>query len=181
MYLFLEYCTGGELFDRIGESNSCCVGGCDIKIRYFCLSIILHTFTNGWKHNHWLSCTNRSIDIPEAVDGCYDESMLHKPHSLCFSLIMISLLFQKVFSLICHLGVDCDSSLWKCSHLILEPDVGMAEKDAHRFFQQLIAAVVSETKLFVGVISWTHLYYHEIFHSHLCRSTCTVLASPTET
>lgn len=26
---------------------------------------------------------------------------------------------------------------------ILEPDVGMPEKDAHRFFQQLIAAVVS--------------------------------------
>lgn len=23
MYLFLEYCTGGELFDRIGETKSC--------------------------------------------------------------------------------------------------------------------------------------------------------------
>lgn len=30
---------------------------------------------------------------------------------------------------------------------ILEPDVGMAEKDAHRFFKQLMAAVVSKARL----------------------------------
>lgn len=31
--------------------------------------------------------------------------------------------------------------------------MGMAEKDAHRFFQQLIAAVVSETNISVGMTS----------------------------
>lgn len=50
-------------------------------------------------------------DTPDTVDGCYDKSMLHKPHSLCFSIIMLSLLFQEVLSLICLLGVDCNSSL----------------------------------------------------------------------
>ncbi len=34
---------------------------------------------------------------------------------------------------------------------MLEPDVGMAEKDAHRFFQQLVGAVVSEAGLYVDV------------------------------
>lgn len=34
---------------------------------------------------------------------------------------------------------------------ILEPDLGMVEKEAHRLFQQLIAAVVSETNLRVDV------------------------------
>lgn len=33
-----------------------------------------------------------------------------------------------------------------------EPDVGMAEKDAHRFFVQLISAVVSEVNLCSDVI-----------------------------
>lgn len=42
--------------------------------------------------------------------------------------------------------------LLKCSlTVILEPDVGMAERDAHRFFQQLIAAVVSEANLNLDV------------------------------
>jgi len=37
-----------------------------------------------------------------------------------------------VFDSICHLTL-----------ILTEPDVGMPEKDAHRFFQQLIAGVVS--------------------------------------
>lgn len=42
--------------------------------------------------------------------------------------------------------------LLNCSLTCLsEPDVGMAEKDAHRFFLQLIAAVVSEANLWVDV------------------------------
>lgn len=40
----------------------------------------------------------------------------------------------------------------ECSLTFLkEPDVGMAEKDAHRFFQQLISAMVSEANLGVDV------------------------------
>ena len=39
--------------------------------------------------------------------------------------------------------------LLKC--FISEPDVGMAEKDAHKFFQQLMAAVVSEANLCVDL------------------------------
>lgn len=35
--------------------------------------------------------------------------------------------------------------------LSLEPDVGMPEKDAHRFFQQLVGAVVREARLCVCV------------------------------
>lgn len=50
--------------------------------------------------------------------------------------------------------VDCSFRLLKCSlTFTLEPDVGMQEKDAHKFFQQLIAAVVSETDLCVDVLS----------------------------
>lgn len=38
-------------------------------------------------------------------------------------------------------------SLFGVPSVVLEPDVGMPEKDAHRFFKQLIAAVVSKFRL----------------------------------
>lgn len=58
--------------------------------------------------------------------------------------------------------------------------MGMAEKDAHRFFKQLIAAVVSEANLCVDL----HLYLFLLllkYWMHSFRSTSMVLASPTET
>lgn len=45
---------------------------------------------------------------------------------------------------LCILLIQNNLSYLKC-HLftVTEPDVGMPEKEAHRFFQQLIAGVVS--------------------------------------
>lgn len=45
---------------------------------------------------------------------------------------------------LCLLLIQNNLSYLKC-HLftVTEPDVGMPEKEAHRFFQQLIAGVVS--------------------------------------
>lgn len=72
-------------------------------------------------------------------------------------------------------------SLIKCSRtFILEPDVGMAEKDAHKFFKQLIAAVVSEVNMCVDLHQYLFLLLLN-YRLKSCRSTFTVLASPTET
>lgn len=76
-YLFLEYCSGGELFDRIGAlQNANCRMPCKL-------------------------CWNGA---PCVVGSCGSGS-----HSL----------------------------------LVAEPDIGMPEPEAQRFFQQLIAGVVS--------------------------------------
>lgn len=57
----------------------------------------------------------------------------------------------------------------------------MAEKDAHRFFQQLIAAVVSEANLCVDVTLLHQFLLLLNSQSHLFRNISTALASPTET
>lgn len=80
-YIFLEYCSGGELFDRIGESQGCVL--CELVSGYL---------TDNWRM--WLNS-------------------------------------------------------------VTEPDVGMAEKEAHRFFQQLISGVVSSTFIYL----LTYLYF----------------------
>lgn len=87
MFLFLEYCSGGELFDRIGETFD----------QIFQPNLKKHMFIL------WYGV----VDISRRLLNAYD-----------------------VFFL-----------------LFLEPDVGMPEKNAHRFFLQLISAVVGEAYL----------------------------------
>lgn len=55
----------------------------------------------------------------------------------------------------------------------------MAEEDAHRFFQQLVGAVVSEYKSVCGYDLLTVLNSHDF--AHIFSITSTVVGSPTET
>lgn len=52
--------------------------------------------------------------------------------------------------------------------LLKEPDVGMPERDAHRFFLQLISSVVGEANLRDEAVSSANFSYHLI---HSCTLT----------
>lgn len=60
--------------------------------------------------------------------------------------------------------------------MLKEPDVGMPERDAHRFFLQLISAVVGEVNL-CDEGSSANFTYSQL---HFNRNISTTLASPTE-
>lgn len=77
------------------------------------------------------------------------------PEESCLTASVVSTMLLHSFCLfiILWLSLFLFTSCNFLFSVIVEPDVGMPEPDAHRFFQQLIAAVVSGLKLGLNIVS----------------------------
>lgn len=118
-YLFLEYCRGGELFDRIGAARG-----------YL------------------------------GVEGQWGTFTCHP-----------------------HTPERCSSPSSSSSSPCAEPDVGMPEPEAQRFFQQLIAGVVSDPSPAALAVAMplVPVAIPALTLPLIPRCTCTASASPTAT
>lgn len=125
----------------------------------FILSINLHLqpFVKVLRslENVHISSINFNVFYMDSTDKCVLQQhivllyLLLHIYALCCVVLSHKIPIKCIkYKFILHIIFICRVlSLFGVHSVVLEPDVGMPEKDAHRFFKQLIAAVVSKFRL----------------------------------